>query len=233
MVCGDQDGSTSDLDLDLDMTHHSNSGTPPQPSLLASCIGSLNNDPTHPQLNATEPESREGSSMVAEGTLVQTKLVIFRECHGFTNPYRLRSWVGTGWHFHTPVKPAPVTWVSWVLLGYKNINKQSISFSTIRYLPNSSTSTAMTVTTTTATTSSLCSTTSCCGLLCHFCFTRLLFLTIGFCFSTDFSSHICHLSSSAATFSAAFSSHTCCFSSSALPFSSAFPHALASRSSSF
>jgi len=57
-----------------------------------------------------------------------------RECHGFTNPYGLRSRVGTGmgtgWHFRTPVKPAPVTWVSRVLLGYENINKQPLSFST-------------------------------------------------------------------------------------------------------
>ena len=68
-VSDDQDGSTSDLDLDSDMTHHSDSGTPPQPSSPASCIDSLNEDPTHPQLNVTGDETMEGSSIVAEGTL--------------------------------------------------------------------------------------------------------------------------------------------------------------------
>jgi len=35
-----------------------------------------------------------------------------RECHGFTNPCGLRSWVvtgtGTGWQIVTPAKPVPV-----------------------------------------------------------------------------------------------------------------------------
>ena len=41
-----------------------------------------------------------------------------RECHGFTNPYRLRSRIvtgtGTGWWFITPAKPIPMTQVWWV-----------------------------------------------------------------------------------------------------------------------
>ena len=65
---------------------------------------------------------REGAHSSREGGAC-------RKCHRFTNPYGLRSQVGTGtgWHFHTPVKPTPVTWVSRVLLGYENINKQPIS----------------------------------------------------------------------------------------------------------
>jgi hypothetical protein len=73
----------------------------------------------------------EGSKPNIQRNIVETR----RECHGFTNLYGLRSQVGTGmgagWHFRTPVKPAPVTWVSRVLLGYKNINKQPISTTTI------------------------------------------------------------------------------------------------------
>ena len=38
-----------------------------------------------------------------------------RECHVFANPHGLRSQVvtgtGMGWHFRTPEKPIPVTWV--------------------------------------------------------------------------------------------------------------------------
>ena len=75
-ISDDQDGSASDLDLDSDTTHHSNSGTPPPPSSPSSCIGSLNKDPTHPQLNVIQPECRGGSSIVAEGTLIRTSVVI-------------------------------------------------------------------------------------------------------------------------------------------------------------
>jgi len=53
--------------------------------------------------------------------------IVVRECHGFTNPYGLRSQVvtgmGTGWQFLTLQKPVPMTWVwqvsralpSWVI----------------------------------------------------------------------------------------------------------------------
>jgi len=38
-----------------------------------------------------------------------------RECHGFANLHGLRSragaGTGAGWHFRTPEKPIPVTWV--------------------------------------------------------------------------------------------------------------------------
>jgi len=74
------------------------------------------------------------SSHHSSGPKIMWETRTRRECHGFTNPYGLRSRVGTGtgtgWHFRTPVKPAPVTWVSRVLLGYENINKQPLSFST-------------------------------------------------------------------------------------------------------
>ena len=42
--------------------------------------------------------------------------IVHRECHGFTNPYGLRSRVvtgtGTGWQFPTLQKPVPVTRVT-------------------------------------------------------------------------------------------------------------------------
>jgi len=58
-----------------------------------------------------------------------------RECHGFTNLYGLRSQVGTGWHFCTPVKPIPASWVSRVGHGCDVSSAEQLSTTTTTSSP--------------------------------------------------------------------------------------------------
>jgi len=64
---------------------------------------------------------------------------VCRECHRFTNPYRLRSQVGmgtgTGWHFCTPVKPIPVSRVSRVGHGCDVSSTEQLSTTTTTLSP--------------------------------------------------------------------------------------------------
>ena len=66
---------------------------------------------------------------------VSNCLSVSRECHGFTNPYGLRSWVGTGWHFRTPVKPIPASQVSWVGHGCDVSSAEQLSTTTTTSSP--------------------------------------------------------------------------------------------------
>jgi len=91
--------------------------------------GTIHRRKEEPILSNTQEETvrcrREEAVHQRKRPFVERRLFVkSRECHG------LRSRVGTGWHFRTPVKPTPVTRVSRVLLGYENINKQPLSFST-------------------------------------------------------------------------------------------------------
>jgi len=71
--------------------------------------------------------------------VMQSPRLTNRECHGFTNPYGLRSWVGTGtgtgWHFRTPVKPIPVSRVSWVGHGCDVSSAEQLSTTTTTSSP--------------------------------------------------------------------------------------------------
>ena len=58
-----------------------------------------------------------------------------RECHGFTNPYGLRSQVGMGWHFRTPVKPIPTSQVSRVGHGCDVSSAEQLSTTTTNSSP--------------------------------------------------------------------------------------------------
>jgi len=83
------------------------------------------------------PSSRKKKcySSTIGGFLAIVPLYVDRECHGFTNPYGLRSRVGTGWHFRTPVKPIPASRVSRVGHGCDVSSAEQLSTTTTTSSP--------------------------------------------------------------------------------------------------